>query len=211
MTTHNISNTYKFLYDFIIGDLLSQICKDIRFCVRDENIPFIIGENFEKYREYAIKNMSKDRLDRHKLASCICGAIIESKPLVGFNGSKIPKNANEALALYVGLSVIKFYMMYSSVLPLNLTAESEEKMLKCLRENFNMEFPDYHENICDEQKYETNLLNSLYWTHRKCHVTNSECFCYDIWAYSKIYYHLELYNKSRFDSFLQEYSKILAP
>ena len=67
--------------------------------------------------------MSKDRLDRHKLASCICGAIIDAKPLMGFNGAKIPKNANEALALYVGLSVIKFYMMYSAVLPLNFTPE----------------------------------------------------------------------------------------
>lgn len=108
MTNQNLSSTYKFLYDFIINDLLSQICKVIRFCVRSENIPFIIGENFEKYRECAIKKMSKDRLDRHKLASCICGAIIESKPLVGFNGAIIAKNANEALALYVGLSVIKF-------------------------------------------------------------------------------------------------------
>ena len=72
-----------------------------------------------------------------------------------------------------------------------------------------MKFPDYNENICDEQKYEANLLNSLYWTHQKCHITSSECFCYDIWAYLKIYYHLELYNKTRFEAFLQAYIKAL--
>ena len=151
--------------------------------------------------------MTKDRLDRHKLASCICGAIVDSKPLVGFNGAKIPKNANEVLALYVGLTVIKFYMMYSSIFSLNLTTDSKSRMLKYLRENFNMNFPDFNENICDEQEYKKNLINSLYWTHHNCSIINSECFCYDIWAYSKIYYHLELYNKPYFDSFLEEYRK----
>lgn len=207
MTNHNLSTTYKFLYDYIINDLLSQICNDIRFCVRSDNIPFIIGESFEKYRNQAIKKMTKDRLDRHKLASCICGAIIDAKPLVGFNGAQIPNNANEALALYTGLSVVKFYMMYSSIFSLNLTTESEYKAVKHLRECYNMKFPDYNENICDEQEYEKNLINALYWTHQKCNIVNRSCFCYDIWAYSSIYYHLELYNKPYFDNFLQEYIK----
>ena len=57
------------------------------------------------------------------------------------------------------------------------------------------------------KEYKKNLINSLYWTHHNCSIINSECFCYDIWAYSKIYYHLELYNKPYFDSFLEEYRK----
>lgn len=53
-------------------------------------------------------------------------------------------------------------MMYASVIPLKLSAELQEKVLKYLRENFNMRFPNFNKNICDVQKYEINLLNSLY-------------------------------------------------
>lgn len=154
--------------------------------------------------------MSKDRLDRHKLASCICGAVIDAKPLIGYNGAKIPKNSNEALALYVGLSVIKFYMMHSFICELDLTQKTEEKTLKYLREKYNMRLPGSDEQICDEQAYQTNLINSLYWTHRHCKITNQKCFSYDTWAYSKIFYHIELYNRPYFEKFIQDYIKTLS-
>ncbi len=95
MKNYKLSDTYKILYDYIIGDLLSQIFeKDHRYCIRNKEIPFLIGEKFEAYKNNALKYMPGTRLDKHKLASCICGAIIEVKPLAGFNGIEISKNTN---------------------------------------------------------------------------------------------------------------------
>lgn len=207
MKNHNLSDTYMYLYDYIIGDLLSQICADNRFCVKNAEIPFIIGEKFDEYRLRASKKMSKDRLDRHKLASCICGAIIETRPLIGYNRAAIPKNANEVFALYTGLAVIKYYMMYSSICSTNMPSEIQEQVLKHFRENFSLRFPDFSKNICDEQSYENNLINCLYWSHHQCNAANKECFCFDIWAYAKIYYHLELYNLPYFAKAFQEYMR----
>ena len=68
------------------------------------------------------------------------------------------------------------------------------KVLKQLKENFKMKFPSIDENICDTRNYKDNLYNSLFWSHHKCEITQKECFHYDIWAYAKVFYHLELYN-----------------
>ena len=70
--------------------------------------------------------------------------------------------------------------------------------LEYLKENFEMSFPSLNQNVCDTQTYQKNLQNALYWTHSVCGPIRRECFRYDIWAYSKIFYHLELYNKEHF-------------
>jgi len=138
--------------------------------------------------------MENPKLDRHKLASCICGAIIETQPISYLSKNQVPKRANEILALYVGLGVIKYFMMYDIVN--DLPASEETQNLKTyLSNNFNIFLPALDNNICDTQEYEQNLLNALLWTHHKCVQTNKECFHYDIWAYAKIFYHIELYNK----------------
>ncbi len=36
---------------------------------------------------------------------------------------------------------------------------------------------------------------------------NKECFHYDIWAYAKLFYHLELYNQPAFTTACHEYLK----
>lgn len=59
MRNRKLSKTYKVLYDYIIGDLLSQVCKDIRFCVKSKDTPYLIGEKFEEYREQALKKCLK--------------------------------------------------------------------------------------------------------------------------------------------------------
>lgn len=209
MTNYQPSNTYKFFFDNIIGELLSQICNKIpNASVRNRSTPFEIGKKFEEYREKATNNMKNPRLDRHKLASCICGAIIEVQPIVGVYNEPIHKKINEIFALYAALNVIKYYMMYDITYQLNIS-EYEKKNLKTyLRDNFNMESPSIDENICDTQEYEFNLTNALYWTHcYRCKSTNICCFHYDIWAYAKIFYHLELYNIPRLKSMYIEYLK----
>lgn len=195
MATIESSTTYRLLFDCIIGEMLSEICKKMEnFCVKDRQTPFILGEKFEEYRKRAKVNMSNPRLDRHKLASCICGAIIETKPLCGLNGKKISKRANEILALHVGLAVIKYYMIYDFLQNSNLPTEQIKKAKSYLMKNFDLSLPSIDDNICDTQEYQKNLLNALHWTIHNCTSLKKECYCYDIWAYAKIFYHLELYN-----------------
>ena len=62
MNHYNPSKTYKYLYDYIIGDLLSQICTNgSKFCVKDKTTPYMIGKKFDEYKERASKNMNGKR------------------------------------------------------------------------------------------------------------------------------------------------------
>lgn len=206
------SETFKVLYYDIIEELLFQICEsNINYCVRpnvgQDEIHIAIWRCFEKYKNKALLNMSGERLDRHKLASCICGAVIEVRPLIGFKGATILKNANEILALQVGLSVIKYYMVYEFMQKADVPADEEKEIHEYLISRFEMQFPPPEENICDIQEYRDNLVNALYWSHDTCDMTHRECFHYDIWAYSKIFYHLELYNSKCLETAYEEYIK----
>lgn len=204
------SDTYKMLYNFVISDTLFQICNGNRdYCVKyfidNDILPIAIWKKFQQYEENASKNMSGIRLDRHKLASCICGAIIEIRPLTGNKGKKIPEKANELLALYIGLNVIKVFMMFDILKEIPL--EQKDDVKRYLKNNFNMCLPPLNENICDTQEYRKNILNALYWSHSKCDILQKECFHFDIWAYANIFYHLELYNRNNMQKCYQEYIK----
>lgn len=208
MNNESPSDTYKLLYHQIIDPLFFEICNNNNnYCVKHkvdkDEIPIAIWKKFEKYKNNALKKMSGKRLDRHKLASCICGAIIEIKPLEGFNGAEIRKNANEILALHVGLNVIKFYMMFEFTK--EFTSQKRKNVIQYLKENFDIRFPGLQENICDTQEYIENLSNALYWSHHYCSIKHDECFHYDIWAYSKIFYHLEIYNQNILKNVYEKY------
>lgn len=202
------TDTFKKLYNYVIADLLSQICKNKRnYCVKyyigNDILPIAIWNKYEEYECRVSNKMSGSRLDRHKLASCICGAIIEIRPLCGFNGFKIPEDANEILALYVGLGVIKAFMMDEALE--KIPAETKNEVRFYLNKNYKMRFPSLDDNICDTQKYQQNFINALLWSHFNCPISHQECFQYDIWAYSTIFYHLEMYNESIFNKFVQDY------
>lgn len=204
------SDTFKLLYYDIIEELLIQILKkldnySIRYKTGDIGIHIEILNKFEEYKIKALSNMSGNRLDRHKLASCICGAIIEVKPLVATKGKTIPKNANEIFALFVGLNVIKFYMIYSFVLKTELSPIDKVELKEFFKENFDMNVPYLEENICDSQEYRKNMANALFWSHHECTILKKECFHFDIWAYSKIFYHLEIYNDAHLKEIYEEY------
>lgn len=200
------SETFVFLYQYIIQELFSQICAHdsaYSICpqIGSDEIHIAIWKKFEEYKKKALENMSGTRLDRHKLASCICGTIIEIKPLVGYNGAKINKYANEILGLQVGLDVIKVYMIRD----LEILDKDKNLVIEYMKDNFNMKFPPLKDNVCDKHDYYTNLRNALYRTHDKCAFKGDVCFHYDILAYSKIFYHLELYNKKDFIKTYQEF------
>ncbi len=202
------SKTSALLCQNIIKEFLVQICANnknysVKYKIEDEDIYISIGKKFDEYRKKALLNNSTERIDRHKLASCICGAIIEIKPLEGLNGAKINKYANEILALYVGLNVIKAYMIYD----MNIPEEDKTIAIEYIKENFDMEFPSLECNISTKRDYCSDLINTLFHTHHLCNVKGKECFHYDILAYSKIFYHLEVYNKENIKRVYQEYLK----
>lgn len=210
MKNDQLSDTYKKLYNLVISDILFQICSSsdmycVKYTVDGDILPIAIWKKFQQYEETASTNMSGTRLDRHKLASCICGAIIQVRPIVGCDGTEIPKKVNELLALSIGLNVIKAFMMFELLDSLPLEHNTDVK--KYLKTKFNMQLPSVEENICDIQEYRKNIVNALYRSHRKCNITQNECFRYDIWAYAKIFYHLEIYNQEHLRKCYQEYIK----
>ncbi len=210
MKDNQPSDTYKYLYKNIIEELFHQICNSninysIQYRIGDDEIHIALWKKYKEYKDRALANMSSIRLDRHKLASCICGAIIEIKPLVGNNGSTIVKNANEIFALYVGLNVIKAFMQYDIYKRIDDPSIDKISVCNYLKNNFNMQLPSKDKNICDTQNYQDNIVNALYWSHHFCKIKGGNCFHYDIWAYAKIFYHLEMYNQKYIENVYQDY------
>lgn len=200
------SETYKRLYHEIIEDIFFQVCSNgINYCIKEQvggnSVPIAIWLKYEEYREKALREMRGTRLDRHKIASCMCGAILEVQPLVGYNGAQILRNANEAVALYVGLNVVKFYIIQSLLGTIEDSFKQQTAKMH-LRDHVEMQFPP---NICDTNQYRQNLANALYRTHQKCDISRNECFRYDIWAYAEIFYHLERYNWPTIRTAYEEY------
>ncbi len=207
MITESLSTTYTYLYNSIIQDLLYQICRhNQKYCVRRKiegcDFPIALEKKFDEYRNKVRNNMSGTRLDRHKLASCICGAIIDIKPITGVGGQKIGKTVNEWFAMYVGVNVIKSYMVYKLLHNQGYSQEIINDAKEYLKNNFEIKFPP---NICDTRKYSENLANALYQTHPFCKFIGKDCFQYDIWAYSKIFYHLELHNQKPLEEVYHAY------
>ena len=191
------SDTFKALYFDIIDPLFKQICdNDKNYCIKsqvnDLPVPLAINAKYEDYKAEALEHMAGNRLDRHKLASCICGAIVEIQPLAGYNNAPISKTANETFALYVGLYVVEYDMIYGYLQKLQVSDQEKERLIKYLKENFQMQFPD---NICDAQKYDKNLANALYWSRQSRGSLGDKCSRFDTWAYAKIFYHLDLHNR----------------
>lgn len=202
-----LSKTYMCLYNGIIGELLSEITRrNERYAISDRTVKFKIGRKIDEYEKTAKEKMSSERLDRHKLASCICGSIIEIKPLVRSKKDiPIKKRANEELALCVGSEVIKFFMIKDLLNKANLSEKEEYVARMYLKDHYEMQFPTH--NVRDRIEYKESLLNSLLWSHFECNTYKKECFPFDIWAYSIIFYHLEVYNQEALKHAFEEYKK----
>ena len=109
--------------------------------------------------------------------------------------------------MQVGLDVVKVFMISDIIHDMGIAKEDINITVEYMKDNFNMRFPILKDNICDKHDYRTNLRNALFKTHYWCDCKGSECFCYDVFAYSKVFYHLELYNRKDFIRTYQEYLK----
>lgn len=212
MNTKGPSETFRILYHDIIEELLYQAYKSVSgYCVKDKvdnnSINIAIWKKYEEYRKLASNNVLSRRLDRHKLAACVCATIVQIQPLTGVNGQKIKKTANEIVAMLAAFTVLKYYMItdYLQDKKNTLSAQEKENMKVYIKENFQIECPTLDENIGDRQEYEKNLLNALRWTRTLCRYSNKKCCSFDIWAYATIFYHLETYNRKRFNEVCKNY------
>lgn len=211
MESHKVSDTYKLLYHDVIEELFYQVCLQFpNYCVKwqmgNKLVPYAIYDVYMEYRGRALQHMSSQRLDRHKLASCICGALLETAPITTTDRNPPDTLVNEAVALHTGLNVIKYYMMEDIMQELKGSDTEKAKVHQHLQEHFIMQFPA---PIRDSQEYERNLLNAFHWCHSQCRTLKRDCFSYDIWAYSKIFYHLELFNQDKIRKSCEEYFTLL--
>lgn len=199
---NQLSDTFQDIYKNVIGPVITDfLTAEKTFCVKNKQFIYEIGKCYSKYKDSVTNRMSGDRLDRHKLSSCVCAAIIEAKPLITCNGCQIIENANEALGLSAGLGILKHYMIYSLLKESDIAEKQLKNTYHYMMSNFSVTSPPLEENICDLQVYLCNIINALSWTHERCIYKNSECFHYDIWAYATIFYHLEIYNKPLLEKF----------
>lgn len=136
-------------------------------------------------------------LDRHKLAACLCAAIIEVRPLVKKKGESTGidlKYANEAFAVLVSMELLQKTMVYElaeSISDARIAKDFREKLYR----EYKMQYPD--DKYGDKGDYCKNMCYDMGNTHESCeHKKGSECFHFDIFAYAKIFYHLEKWNRS---------------
>lgn len=201
------SKTFIYLYNEIIGETLHEITSKInQYTVRNKTVKFELARKVAEHEKKAKKKMLSERLDRHKLASCICASIIEIKPLVRSERDiPITERANEELALFVGTEVIKLFMIKDLLEEEKLSAEEEDEARMYLKDYFEMHFPS--RNVRDMIEYKESLLNSLLWSHFECSTYKKECFPFDVWAYSIIFYHLEVYNQEALKQVFEKYKE----
>ncbi len=160
----------------------------------------IMRKIFQKYKDETKSFITSKRLDRHKIAACICATILECKPLAGKKDELPPRHdINEVLAAYVGLYLLKAFMIEDRF------KNSIDPCKIHIIKKFGMKFPPLEQNICDQSCYRDNFVRSLNRIPKYCEYKNSYCIQFDVWAYSKIFYHLEKYNIPLFNAFCKEY------
>lgn len=203
------SKVFEQLNSEIIEELIYQILQNydeiaLNFGSNNIHPCILIGRKFDELRNQSKNYVTSSRLDRHKLAACICSAIIELKPLVSAKNKKMPNNSNELLAFFTGLNLIKMYMIFDKMNGNNI----DDDLLKYLKENFDMECPTIDENICDVNEYILNIANAIGRTQIYCGKAKRVCNKFDIWAYANIFFHLEKYNQERLEIFCTKYKII---
>lgn len=207
MAQNSLSTTYKKLFHSIVASHIALILKNFpAYCLKSPQVPYDIGRKYEEYKSMADKCIKSPKLDRHKLASCVCGAIIAIQPIRHKYDNSIVNGANETFALYTGLAVMKQFMMYD-ILDKQLTFAERQNVRNYLPSHFDILWPTLDDNICDVPEYEQNLRNALYWASKQYGIPHKEPFQYDVLAYATIFFHLELYNKPRLDRVYEEYRK----
>lgn len=204
---------YTFLWNDVIRKVLYYISESgLNYSINDpQNVRHSIYSKIDEYVEMTKKSMCKKgedidkiHIDRHKFAACVCGAIIEVRP-IGKKGKQWVRNTNEIVALNVGIIILQRNVIYDFISALDISDEEKVLMTKFFIENFKMRFPSLLENICEKQDYAEGLCADLSRTYHDCTYKKGICFHLDVFAYSKIFYHIEMKNREQFNDLYQDY------
>jgi len=143
---------------------------------------------------YCRGNVAGGTIDRHKQASCLCGAVFLSNIIVNTSGKK--HNANEILSMSMGLNLLKMYMIKDKF---GIWGDAEKKKI-CI-EGFSFTLPGIDQNTHDKKDYRENISITMRKSHHCIYDRKKICEKFDVWAYSKIFFHLDNYNIERFAKF----------
>ena len=148
-----------------------------------------INDN-EKYVRGFMGDRSK--LDGHKLASCICGAIRDIKPLERVQGEGTANRQlpmfNEVLALFSAVEFLRPFIISHFLDKHPKYAPLRQR----IRNEFKVSFTD---TIRDKKAYPQNLIAAI---HRSRD--------FDIFAYATIFYHIDLYNIDKLEKLCEKWS-----
>ena len=211
MNDIQICARYKTIYDHIIGELLEEVKikgYDIKGEVEELRIPICRKIwDYEKKTKDKMKHGSKEEdkvLDRHKLVACLCAAIIEARPI-----KANIRYVNEMLATTVSLGYLRYKMIILMIDEKRCPSEKEDKMREYLRDNYILGYPD---NLSDEEDYRLNMYHDLTETYEQCRYKEKSepelenvCYHFDIFAYAKIFYHLERENRKGLEEMYDAY------
>ena len=201
--------------------LWSDVIRKVLYCISEKgpnyrindphNMRHSICNEIDEYVKMTKKAMCKEgedvnkiNIDRHKFASCVCGAIIKARP-IGKEGKQWVRNANELVALQVSMLILQRNMIYDFIGTLNISDEDKVSMKQFLIDNFQMKFPSILENICEKQDYASGLCADLSRTYNDCEYKKGRCCHFDVFAYSRVFYYIEMYNRKRFNDVYQDY------
>ena len=142
-------------------------------------------------------------LDRHKFASCLCAAAMESQVIIGRADDKSKGYANEIMAFDMGIEYLYHAMLEEIADDHGLGYEQKIAFKSDAIKNYGLVYPDGHR--CDEGDYRKNIIHDLRNTYERCIHKGAVCHHFDLFAYSRIYYHLEECNRNALEQICQRY------
>lgn len=182
------NNNYKKIYGTVIYPQMEYIVKKNKEVSFDENEAFQqIWEKYEDFRDHCKKEYMKpgtNRLDRHKVCSCLMLAILVSAPLHYKEADDRTKLFvyNEQLAITTGLSLMRAFIVNGKDAEGNMKAHSILSVEKKIFDD-GFTFPEaFH-----SQQYRQSFAVELYFTRKEEK--------YNILSLSNTLFLLEQYNR----------------
>ncbi|MCL2204553.1 MAG: hypothetical protein FWB88_11520 [Defluviitaleaceae bacterium] len=133
---------------------------------------------YNQYENTFNNCMNSPRLDRHKMAACMCLAVCKARPFGTLNDTRTSLNqlANEYLALQVSIDILESFIR-DDMVKTNPGYSATPKI----------SFPA---PIQDEKSYESILVSCLHYSHMADNLPHP-------WWLSQVFYFLEVYTREK--------------
>lgn len=160
-------NSYQKIWDVVIYPTIQDYQNRYSEIAVAYNAQEVIWQEYVKFNMHCKSTYMRDlggKLDRHKVCACYMYAIVKagtlSCRLAGSDTESRYLALNENLAITVGMSVLRAFIMAS--INCNEELSVEAKKAFCNRLNNGMVFPD-----CNHGDYRSNFVSELYYTKKE--------------------------------------------